>query len=89
MLYIEARSRNVPTGDPRTSEVVGYGGRESEEESEVDEALAIETLESFEGHEINLECASWKLTNYEIVIDGLGWIGVQGMGFATVILHLP
>lgn len=29
------------------------------------------------------------MANFEIVIDGLGWISVQGMGFATFILHLP
>lgn len=47
------------------------------------------TLEKFERHEVNLNCTNFKLTNFEIVIDGLGWIGVQGIGFATFILHLP
>lgn len=51
--------------------------------------MASRTLDSFLQYEINLECTSYKLTNYEIVIDGLGWIGVQGIGFATLILHLP
>lgn len=42
-----------------------------------------------ERHEINLNCTEYKHTNFEIVIDGLGWISVQGLGFATFILHLP
>ena len=49
----------------------------------------MQTLEGFVRHEVNLVCRSWKLANYEIVIDGLGWISVQGEGFATFILHLP
>ena len=48
-----------------------------------------DTLDSFERHEINLDCTNFKLANYEIVIDGLGWIAVQGIGFASFILHLP
>jgi len=54
-----------------------------------DEKAATDTLDSFERHEINLHCTNFKLANYEIVIDGLGWISVQGRGFATFILHLP
>ena len=54
-----------------------------------DDDVAINTLESFERHEINLNCTSYKTANFEIVIDGLGWISVQGIGFATFILHLP
>ena len=29
------------------------------------------------------------MANFEIAINGLGWISVQGIGFATFILHLP
>jgi len=29
------------------------------------------------------------LANFEIVIEGLGWVGVQGIGFASFILHVP
>ena len=50
---------------------------------------ANEILDNFERHEINLNCTGFKFVNFEIVIDGLGWIGVQGNGFVNFILHLP
>ena len=40
-------------------------------------------------HEITLNCTNFKLANYDIVVDGLGWVSVQGKGMATFILHLP
>ena len=40
-------------------------------------------------HEINLNCTNFKLANFDIVIDGLGWVSVQGKGFVNFILHLP
>ena len=58
-------------------------------EEEKDLQQASEVLDNFVQHEINLLCNDYKLVNYEIVIDGLGWVGVQGRGMATFILHLP
>ena len=40
-------------------------------------------------HEINLDCTSYKTANYDIVVDGLGWISVQGKGSVTFMLYLP
>ena len=62
-------------------------GQQDEETEENKEAISV--LETFERHEINLNCTNFKLTNFEIVVDGLGWVGVQGVGFATFILHVP
>lgn len=62
-------------------------GSDGEEDPSLEEAE--EVLTNFERHEVNLNCTEFKLTNFEIVIDGLGWIGVQGQGFATFILYMP
>jgi hypothetical protein len=62
---------------------------EGESDCEEDLSKAHDVLEKLEQHEINLNCGDFKLANYEIVIDGLGWISVQGQGMATFILHLP
>lgn len=64
---------------------------DSEEGEQEDPSIeeAEDVLVNFERHELNLNCTDFKLTNFEIVIDGLGWIGVQGQGFATFILYLP
>lgn len=43
----------------------------------------------FERHSINLDCTDFRLANYDIAIDGLGWISVQGKGFADLFLNLP
>ena len=40
-------------------------------------------------HEITLNCTNYKLANYDIVIDGLGWVSVQGKGMVTFMLTLP
>ena len=46
-------------------------------------------LDKMERHEINLHCTTFKTANYDIVVDGLGWISVQGKGPASFMLHLP
>ena len=67
-----------------------YFTRKNNEEEDIEDRHAAEQwLETFERHEINLNCTNYKMANYEIMIDGLGWISVQGIGFATFILHLP
>ena len=43
----------------------------------------------FDIHEITLKCSSFGLINYDIVMHGIGWIGVRGKGTATFFLHLP
>lgn len=45
--------------------------------------------ESFVTHEINLNCDGWKKANYDIVVEGLGFVSVQGKGFVSFLLHLP
>jgi hypothetical protein len=66
-------------------------GKESGDTEEEDEDMkqAYNVLDNLEQHEINLHCYDHKLVNYEIVVDGLGWISVQGKGMANFILHLP
>jgi len=36
-----------------------------------------------------LNCVSYKEANFDIVIDGLGWVSLQGKGFASFMLHIP
>lgn len=40
-------------------------------------------------HEISLNCTDFKEANFDIVVEGVGWISVQGRGFATFNLLLP
>ena len=40
-------------------------------------------------HEITLNCKEFRKANYDIVIDGLGWVSVQGKGFCSFLLYLP
>lgn len=58
-------------------------GDESEQEANK------ELFDTFETHEINLNCNDFKKACYDIVIEGLGWFSVQGKGFVTFLLHLP
>ena len=45
---------------------------------------------SFTKHEITLQCTEgMKKSSQEIVINGLGWIGVTGTGTLQLYLHLP
>lgn len=37
---------------------------------------ASEFMESLVKHEINLQCDSFKQANFDIVIEGLGWVSV-------------
>lgn len=43
----------------------------------------------FEQHEISLNCDDYKLANFDISIEGLGWFSVQGKGFINMMLYLP
>ena len=43
----------------------------------------------FERHEISLDCTQFKLANFDVSIEGLGWFSVQGTGFITMFLNLP
>jgi hypothetical protein len=36
-----------------------------------------------------LNCLDFKRANYDIVIEGLGWISVQGKGSVSFLLHIP
>jgi len=36
-----------------------------------------------------LNCTDYKKANYDIVVEGLGWISVQGKGQASFILYIP
>ena len=58
------------------------------EESKRQEEIT-QILDGMVKHEITLKCNEFKLSNFEIVIDGLGWISVQGKGFVSFILHIP
>ena len=43
----------------------------------------------FESHEIALNCNDYKLANFDVSIEGLGWFSVQGKGFINMFIHLP
>lgn len=43
----------------------------------------------FVAHELALNCDDYKLANFDISIEGLGWFSLQGRGFANLLLHLP
>jgi 30S ribosome assembly GTPase len=43
----------------------------------------------FVQHQLALTCDKYKLANFEIAIEGLGWFSIQGKGFITMMLHLP
>lgn len=43
----------------------------------------------FVTHELALNCDDYKLANFDISIEGLGWFSVQGKGFISMLLHLP
>jgi 30S ribosome assembly GTPase len=58
-----------------------------EEDERMEESQEI--LTNFVKHEIALNCNDFKEANFEIVIEGLGWISVQGKGFVNFIVHLP
>ena len=60
-----------------------------EESKEQDRNQAENILDQMIKHEINLDCTSYKTANYDIVVDGLGWISVQGKGSVTFMLYLP
>lgn len=47
-----------------------------------------ETIE-FVTHELALNRDSFKLANFDISIEGLGWFSIQGKGFINLLLHLP
>ena len=36
-----------------------------------------------------MNCTGYKQANYDIVVEGLGWVSIQGKGSASFILHLP
>jgi hypothetical protein len=36
-----------------------------------------------------MECYEFEKANYDISIEGLGWISVQGKGFVDMFLNLP
>jgi hypothetical protein len=36
-----------------------------------------------------LNCYDFKKANFDIVVEGLGWVSVQGRGFVSFLLHLP
>ena len=78
-----------PSYFTRKNKKIDDDDNNEEEEDKEDIQTAEKWLEAFERHEINLNCTNFKMANYEIMIDGLGWISVQGVGFATFILHLP
>lgn len=40
-------------------------------------------------HELTLNCVDYKQANYDIVIEGLGWVSIQGRGTANFILYIP
>jgi hypothetical protein len=42
----------------------------------MDEDQASEFLNSMVKHEINLQCDTYKEANFDVVIQGLGWISV-------------
>lgn len=43
----------------------------------------------FTKHEIALNCDNYRLANFDIAIEGLGWFSVQGKGFVNMFLYLP
>ena len=43
---------------------------------EEDIAKAERVLEGMVKHDINLNCTTFKTANYDIVVDGLGWVSV-------------
>ena len=36
-----------------------------------------------------MQCEGFEKANFDIVIEGLGWVSVQGKGFANFLLHIP
>ena len=36
-----------------------------------------------------MNCNDYKLANFDVSIEGLGWFSVQGKGFCNMMLHLP
>ena len=71
---------------PRLNEELQEGIEELEER---DRETCEQVLGDMVKHEITLNCTNYKLANYDIVIDGLGWISVQGKGTVTFILSIP
>lgn len=43
----------------------------------------------FERHPVQLECTDFSKANFDISIEGLGWISVQGKGFVDMFINLP
>ena len=43
----------------------------------------------FEKHQLQLECTDFRVANYDVSIEGLGWFSIQGKGFADLFLRLP
>lgn len=43
----------------------------------------------FVNHELAMNCNDFKLANFDVSIEGLGWFSVQGKGFVNMMLHLP
>ena len=62
---------------------------DEEEAKEANTQKAEQILSEMVKYEISLNCTNFKLANFDIVIDGLGWVSVQGKGFVNFILHLP
>ena len=36
-----------------------------------------------------MQCPGFDKANFDIVIEGLGWVSVQGRGFVNFLLYLP
>lgn len=51
--------------------------------------IALDMHNKLVKHEINLNCYDYKKANFDIAIEGLGWISIQGKGPASLILYLP
>ena len=66
-----------------------FEGKRTHENEEEFFAKADSSLQSMVAHEISLNCSDFKEANFDIVIEGLGWISIQGRGFLTMNLLLP
>ena len=43
----------------------------------------------FERREVSLDCTDFGKANYDIAIEGLGWMSIQGKGFTSMLINLP
>lgn len=52
-------------------------------------SISEEFVDQMERHEIHLNCDGFQKANFDIVVEGLGWVSVQGRGFVNFMLYLP